>query len=1343
MVDIPGNSTTTSSITVGGTSSDALELVGDHDWFRISLTTGQSISVSLDGITLEDPYLRIYNSSGQLLYENDDINAGINRDSLIAFTANYTGTYYIDVGGWDDNYAGTYQLSVSTYTPPPVATIDQIADQLVNGYWGGDDHHFNVTQGGSITVNLTALTAAGQALAVAALQTWTDIIGVSFVQVASGGQIVFDDSQEGAFSDSNWSNGIISSSHVNVSTDWLANYGTGLNSYSFQTYIHEVGHALGLGHAGNYNGDAQFPYDALFYNDGWPVSVMSYFSQLDSSYYSGQGFDENYLVTPMLADIIAMSTLYGLSTTTRTGDTIYGFNSNAGNAIYNANLYPNVAYTIYDSGGIDTLDYSGFGNDLLINLNPETFSNVGFNVGNVVIARGVVIENAIGGAGNDTIIGNTANNVLSGGAGEDSLSYETATAGVHVNLTTTAQQDTIGAGRDTLSGFERLTGSAYNDTLTGSSASIEIHGGDGNDLITSTGSGSHGLYGDNGDDWIAPGQGDDWINGGDGFDTVDYSGATGSINAATDVANNNTGNSGFDTIGAVEKIIGSNFNDTLWAFQVGHQVWGGGGNDTLKGSAFGASQLHGGAGNDTYEVWHSANQITEVAGEGIDHVVARANFTLGENVENLTLYQPPVDTDPYDGATPGYETPANLNGTGNDLANVITGNGGHNVLAGLGGIDTLIGGEGNDALDGGADADTMAGGLGNDTYVVDNAADAVTESSGQGTDIVLASISWMLGSNLENLTLTGSNPIAGTGNALDNIITGNGAANQIFGLAGNDQLYGGGGDDHLTGGTGTDVLDGQEGSDVYWVDELNEHVTAEFADSGTNGIDEVRFGSYSPGTLKLFAGDTGIETIIVMDTSTLNVDASAVLNPLTIWGSSWANILTGTAFGDTLLGGGAMDRLIGGAGNDLLDGGADADKLFGGTGDDIYIVDHASDIVVESAGEGTDLVRASVNHTLRDHVENIELTGIYSIYANGNALDNRMTGNSGSNKLYGLGGNDVLIGLDGNDTLDGGVGADQMAGGDGNDQYYVDDVGDTTIEEMDDGIDTVRTTINVALAANIENLVLLGSGNIGATGNDLNNVMTGNGGDNAFAGGAGVDQLKGLGGNDVLDGGVGSDRLYGGTGDDSYIVDTTGDLIFENGGEGIDTVLSTGTYVLAANVENLEIGGVNNANGTGNELDNRITGNGGVNILTGNGGHDVLDGAAGADVLKGGTGNDQLDGGSGRDRFYGEDGADTFIFNDGDLAGLTSSTCDQIHDFSQLQGDKIGLAGIDANTSLAGDQGFSFLGSGAFTGTAGELRTYQSGGNTYVTGDTNGDGVADFMIRLDGLHTLQVSDFII
>ena len=421
MADIPGNSSTTAVVTVGSATTGSLETVGDHDWFRITLSAGQSITVTLNGITLEDPYLRIRNSAGTVLAENDDVSAGVIRDSKLSFTASSSGTYYIDAAAWEDNYVGDYQLSVTNYTPPPIATMDTIANQLVNGYWNGDDHHFAASQGGSISVNITALTPEGRTLAREALGLWTDIIGVSFSEVASGGQIVFDDNEEGAHSDGIWSRGIISSANVNVSTQWLADYGTGLGRYAFQTYIHEIGHALGLGHAGHYNMEASYPNDVLFQNDSWATSIMSYFDQRENSYFGGLGFTSSYVATPMMADILAMSTLYGLSTTTRTGNTTYGFNSNAGRAVFNASLYPDVAYTIFDSGGVDTLDYSGFNNRQKISLTAETFSNIGANVGNVVIARGVVIENAIGGGGSDEITGNAANNVLSGGAGGDSL----------------------------------------------------------------------------------------------------------------------------------------------------------------------------------------------------------------------------------------------------------------------------------------------------------------------------------------------------------------------------------------------------------------------------------------------------------------------------------------------------------------------------------------------------------------------------------------------------------------------------------------------------------------------------------------------------------------------------------------------------------------------------------------------------------------------------------------------------------------------------------------------------------------------------------------------------------
>ncbi|MBH1943974.1 VCBS repeat-containing protein [Erythrobacter sp. YJ-T3-07] len=478
-----GSTATTTNVSVPGTyTGEAIDTSGDHDWYRVELTAGQTYSFTTGAPqsgTGVDTILTLRDANGNQLAINDDIDYPDNAYSQIRFTATTSGTYYIDVGAYSTGTGG-YTLTTGFAEALPIFTNDQISDQLTSGYWGGTTRRWNVAPGGTITVNLTGLTAEGQFLAREALNLWTDVTGINFSEITTSAQITFDDNESGAFAGGATSNGFFTgNSVVNVSTDWLANYGTTLNTYSFQTYIHEIGHAIGLGHAGNYNGSANYPDDALYQNDSWNTTIMSYFSPGENTYFSQQGFTYQYTITPMVADIISTNGgLYASYAGTRTGDTTYGFNNTSGRAVYDASVNANATVAIVDHGGIDTLDYS-FTNPSytqLINLNPEVFGNTRGRVGNLVIARGTVIENAIGGAGVDTIIGNSADNILRGNAGNDTidggLGTDTAVfSGNRADYTITNLSDgrvqVSGTdGTDTLTGIERLM---FDDMVLGRS----------------------------------------------------------------------------------------------------------------------------------------------------------------------------------------------------------------------------------------------------------------------------------------------------------------------------------------------------------------------------------------------------------------------------------------------------------------------------------------------------------------------------------------------------------------------------------------------------------------------------------------------------------------------------------------------------------------------------------------------------------------------------------------------------------------------------------------------------------------------------------------------------------
>lgn len=450
-------------------------------------------------------------------------------------------------------------------------------------------------------------------------------------------------------------------------------------------------------------------------------------------------------------------------------------------------------------------------------------------------------------------------------------------------------------------------------------------------------------------------------------------------------------------------------------------------NDVIDGGA-GADRMSGGKGDDVYYVDNALDKAVEKANEGHDTVLAAVSFTLGAHVEDLMLE--------------GSEA---LDGTGNGLDNAIHGNGQANKLNGGAGNDTLIGGAGDDRLTGGLGADIMYGGTGNDLYEVDNAADVVTELAGEGTDTVEASVTYTLGSEVENLILTGTAVIDATGNELNNLLQGNASDNTLTAGAGNDTLNGKQGLDTLIGGLGNDTYLFEDDIDTIFEEEGG-------------------------------GRDTLISRLSV--TLAANVEDGILLgSAISLTGNELSNVLTGNNAANT------------------LDGGAGADVLIGGKGNDLYIVDSQANTVIENAAEGADTVQSSVSYSLGDNVEHLTLTGAAEA-GMGNALNNKLTGNAQSNKLWG--------GL-GNDSLDGGQGADILFGGLGNDKYWVDSADDLVVENAGEGTDTVYASVSYALADNVERLILTGSANINAVGNAGNNRLEGNAGNNILFGGLGSD----------------------------------------------------------------------------------------------------------------------------------------------------------------------------------------------------------------------------------------------
>lgn len=866
-----------------------------------------------------------------------------------------------------------------------------------------------------------------------------------------------------------------------------------------------------------------------------------------------------------------------------------------------------------------------------------------------------------GGDGNDTyILGDGDTIVETAGGGIDTVqSTISATLGSHVeNLILTGPAATVGRGN------------AENNVITGSTGDNLLIGGEGSDTYVIAPNGGHDRI-----DNDAPDGNDASV-----VDAIHFLyGIDKTTIAVRRVADDLVFVTGADSsvtvleyfsVGGARKIDQVQFSDgTVWnRAEIEQQVRVGGtaGNDMLQGTA-GDDSFSGGAGNDTLYGMAGNDQL---------------NGDEGDDVLDGGL-----GNDRLEG------------GAGNDIYVYKRGNGSDTVAdfdETPGNVDTLRFDASVAPLDIRVTRDYWNVFLG-----INSTADRITLDNWYAGEtnrierIEFADGTVWSGADLMSKMVVPSGSASADelyGTEIDDSMQGLGGDDSLFGFGGNDSLNGGSGNDYLEGGVGSDTLVGGTGSDIYFFEKGDGHDTIDNASSdNASAIDVLELGyDIAPSSLVLNRiGDNLVIKVSVSDSITVQnyfvtVDDRKI-DKISFYfdESSWsrteierrvvvvssptenADTLTGTAGDDTIRGLGGDDTISGGAGNDqlfgdtgndtlngnagddLLDGGTGADILRGNTGNDIYVVDSIGDTVTENANEGTDTVQSTISLTLSANVENLTLTGTAAVNGTGNALNNILIGNNAAN------------------TLNGGGGADKLTGGAGDDTYVVDNVGDSVSESAGQGTDTVQSSITYSLGADVENLTLTGTTAINGTGNALNNILIGNAAINTLTGGAG---------NDTLDGKGGADKMLGGTGDDTYVVDNASDAITENAAEGIDSVQSSVTYTLAANIEALMLTTTGAINGTGNALNNLLKGNDGNNTLNGGTGTDILqggagtdaltdtagnsllDGGAGADTLTGGTGRDFLIGGTGNDTINTNTGADVIAFNRGDGMDIVNAS---------------------------------------------------------------------------------------
>jgi Ca2+-binding RTX toxin-like protein len=965
-------------------------------------------------------------------------------------------------------------------------------------------------------------------------------------------------------------------------------------------------------------------------------------------------------------------------------------------------------YLAYYSDGSGAGNHGTANNDRYVSIENIIGSNYGDNLlGNTlanVIKGGADGDNLWGNAGDDTLYGETGNDTLNGEAGNDTLnggagadaldggtgvdtiSYADSNAAVSVNLATNAVSGGHAAG-DVISNFENITGSAFNDTLTGNSGANIIDGGAGNDTITG-GAGADVFI-------ITKEAGANDTIRDFSVTTIDEKIDLRGFAAAPTFASLSKVQSGADTIITIEGHTITLNNVAATTLTDAHFVGlklpivGTAGNDTLTGTA-GDDTVTGGAGADTFVITKEAganDTITDfsvtTAGEKID----LRGFTTAPTFANLSKTQS------------GANTIITLEGHTITLQNVtaatltvehfvgladIMGTSGNDNLIGTSSNDTLYGLGGNDIITGGAGADKLDGGAGIDTVSYATATAGVNVSI-TGDIIPVASYTGDAAgdviSNFENIT----------GSAFNDTLTGNSGANIIDGGAGNDTI---------TGGAGADVMDGGAGID-----------TVSYYGSQAAVIVDLNLATAQSG------GDAEGDILLNIE----NVQSAELSD--TLVGNSSDNELIGNGGNDVLIGNAGNDRLYGGSGNDTLDGGTGNDYLAGGVG--INSVDGGAGndtYVAEGTGENTFIITKENGATetiinfLAGGVNKIDLRG----FAAAPTFASLSKVQSGADTIITIEGHTItlnnvaattltdahfvglklpIVGTAGNDTLTGTAGDDTVTGGAGADTFVItkeagtnDTITDFSVTTIGEKIDlrgfaaaptfaslskvqssanTIITieghtiTLNNVTATTLTaaHFVGLSTGPlpiVGAAGND---TLTGTAGDDTIQGLAGNDTLIGLAGADVLDGGDGIDTLSYATSNAAVNVNLTTRVV--SGGHAAGDVIS--------NVENV----------TGSNYNDTIVGTTGANILVGGNGTDAIDGGAGADVIEGGAGADTLNGGHAIDTLsYATSNAAVNINLATNSANGGHATGDVISNFENITGSNYydvltGTAGVN------------------------------------------------------------------